>query len=168
MARTSVMDLMAVGDPALSWNFDLFLPSIPGSSDTRDLTWKCMSTGLPGTEINRVPLQLHGVELVRMGSRNWTHTFNTTFLEAIDWQTRTKFFNWMEAGRSWSKNSGSESATYLVNGQISLYDDIPNVAKTIKVFGMWPSNIADVALDGSNGTGHVALEITWSYDWTDS
>jgi hypothetical protein len=168
MARTSVFDLQAVGDPALSWNFDLFLPSIPGSADTRDLTWKCMSTGLPGSEINRVPVPMHGVELIYMGNRQWSHTFNTTFLEAIDWQTRTKLFNWMEAGRSWAKNSGSEAATYKVTGQITLYDDIPNVAKTITVYGMWPSNIADITLDGGNGTGHVTQDITWSFDFSDS
>jgi len=168
MTRTSVFDMQSLPDPALSWNFDLFLPAIPNSTNTSDLTFKCMSTGLPGSEIDRVSVALHGTELLYMGRRNWSHTFNTTFLEAIDWQTRTKMFNWMEAGRSWANNSGSESSTYKVAGQITLYDDVPNIAKTITVFGMWPSNLSDVPLDGSQGTGHVALEVTWAFDFTDS
>ncbi|BAG41587.1 tail tube protein [Ralstonia phage phiRSL1] len=166
MARTSVYDVTAVGDPALSWNYDLFLPAIPGTAETRQLTWRCMSTALPGSEVDRVDVQLHGVQLVYMGRRNWSHSFNSTFLEAIDWATRDAFVAWMEAGRSWVRNAGTESTTYKVNGQLVVYDDIPNVVKTVQVVGMWPQAIADVPLDGSQGGGHVSLEITWAYDYT--
>src|ERR1700758_5444874 len=98
MARTSVYDVQAVADPAQVWNFDLFLPSIPGSSNTNQLTYRCMTTGLPGTEIEKVSVPLHGVELIYMGRRMWSHSFSSTFLEAIDWQTRQQFINWSEAG----------------------------------------------------------------------
>jgi hypothetical protein len=75
-------------------------------------------------------------------------------------------FNWMEAGRSWVQNSGTEASTYKVNGQIVVYTDTPQVAKTIQVIGMWPQAIADITLDGSQGGAHVSLEVTWSYDFT--
>lgn len=168
MARSGVNEVATVADPALLWNFDLFMPAIPGSGDTRDLTWKCMTTALPGSEIDRVDVQLHGIHFIYAGRRNWSHSFTTGFLEAVNWQTRTKMFNWMESARSWANNSGSEASVYKVNSQIVLYDDVPNVAKTIKVFGMWPQAIADVSLDGSQGSGHVTLEVTWAYDYTDS
>jgi hypothetical protein len=167
MGRTSLQDVSAIPDPALPWNYDLFLPAIPGSPDTRQLTWRCMSTGLPGSEMDRVPVALHGIELIRRGRRNWSHTFNTTFLEAIDWNTRNAFFNWMENAQSWKLNTGSPSTVYMVNGQIALYTDQPQVAKTVQVMNMWPQAIADVALDGAQGGAHVSLEITWSYDWTE-
>jgi hypothetical protein len=167
MGRTSLQDVQAIPDPALTWNYDLMLPSIPGSSDTRQLTWRCMSTTLPGSEMDRVDIRLHGVNIVRRGARNWGHTMNTTFLEAVDWNTRNAFFNWMESAQSWKNNTGSPSSVYLVNGQIVLYTDAPTVAKTVVVYGMWPQQIQDVTMDGAQGGSHVSLEITWSYDYTD-
>lgn len=167
MARTSLQDVSAIPDPALTWNYDLFLPAIPGSSSTQQLTWRCMSTGLPGSEIDRVDVQLHGIQLVRAGRRNWSHSFNSTFLEAIDWNTRNQFVNWMENARSWVNNTGSQSSVYTVNGQVVVYTDQPQVAKTVRIMNMWPQVVADVALDGAQGGGHVSLEITWSYDWTE-
>jgi hypothetical protein len=166
MARTGLQDVSGIPDPALTWNFDLFLPAIPGSSNTSQLTYRCMSTGLPGSEMDRVDVQLHGIHLVRRGRRNWSHSFTSTFLEAVDWNTRNQFFNWMESAQSWVNNTGSPSSVYLVNGQIVVYTDAPAVAKTVQVMNMWPQQINDVELDGAQGGSHVSLQITWSYDYT--
>ncbi len=167
MARTSVQDVSSIPDPALVWNFDLMLPSIPGSSDTRQLTYRCMTQTLPGSELDSVAIKLHGIELRRRGARNWSHTMTTEFMEAVDWNTRNQFFAWMESAQSWVNNTGSPSSVYLVNGQIILYTDAPAVAKTVLVRNMWPQAIQDVNLDGGNGAGMVQLGITWSYDWTE-
>jgi hypothetical protein len=166
MARTALSDVQAIPDPALVWNFDLLLPAIPGSSNTSQLTYRCMSTGLPGSQLMKVDVQLHGVHLVRRGARDWSHAFSSTFLEAVDWNTRNAFFNWMEAAQSWVNNTGSPSSTYLANGQIVLYTDAPAVAKTVQVIGMWPEQINDVTMDGAQGGAHVSLEIQWAYDYT--
>lgn len=165
MTRTAVTDVSSIPDPAQLWEFDLFLPSIPGSSNTSQLTFRCMTTALPGTQIDQVMVPLHGVELAFMGRRIYTHTFNSTFLEAIDWQTRGQLITWMEAGRSWVTNTGSQSATYKVQGQLVVYDDTPAVANTITIMGMWPHQINDVELDGGQSQ-HVTQNITWSYDYT--
>jgi len=167
MARTSLYDVQSIPDPAQSWEFDLFLPSIPGSSNTNQLTYRCMSAVVPGTEIDEVRVPLHGVELVFMGRRNYTHTFNTQMLEAIDWQTRAQLKAWMDAGRDWITNTGSQSSTYKVNLQLVLYNDMPQVAQTITIFGAWPKAIQDVSLNGG-ASEHIAPEITWTYDYIDN
>lgn len=164
MARSSLYDAQAVADPAQSWNFDLFLPAIPGSSDTRALTWKCMSTGLPGFSIEKVAVPLHGVELQYAGRKTFSHSFQSVFMEASDWSTRSQFYSWSEATRSWINNSGTFASAYKVNAQIVVYNDLPQVSRTINVWGMWPEQVADVALDGANST-LVTLDITWSFDY---
>lgn len=167
MARTSLQDTQSIPDPALVWNFDLFLPAIPGSSDTRQLTFRCMSTSLPGSELGRVDVKLHGIHLVRRGARDWSHTLSTKFMEAVDWGTRDKFFNWMEIAQSWKNNTGASSSVYTVTGQIVTYTDAAAVAKTVNVYGLWPQQIQDVQLDGGNGTGMVELDVVWSFDYTE-
>lgn len=163
MTRTSLADVQSVADPAQTWNFDLFLPSIPGSSNTRNLTFKCMTTGLPGFSLDKVPVPLHGVEIQYAGRKVYSHQFNSQFMEASDWSTRDQFYNWSESARSWINNSGTMAAQYKVNGQIAVYNDLPQVSRTIKVLGMWPEVVGDVELDGSQ-SGLVTLQITWSFD----
>lgn len=164
MARTSLYDVSAVADPAQSWNFDLFLPAIPGSSDTRALTWKCMTTALPGFSMDRVTVPLHGVELVYAGRKTFSHSFTSTFMEAADWSTRSQFYAWSENTRSWISNSGTFASTYKVNAQLVVYNDLPQVARTMTCVGMWPAEVADVELDGS-ASNLITLSITWSFDY---
>jgi hypothetical protein len=164
MARTSLYDVSAVADPAQSWNFDLFLPAIPGSSDTRALTWKCMTTALPGFSLDRVNVPLHGVELVYAGRKTFSHSFSSTFMEAADWSTRSQFYAWSENTRSWINNSGSFASTYKVSAQMVVYNDLPQVARTIQIVGLWPAEVADVELDGG-ASNLVTLSITWSFDY---
>jgi len=164
MPRSSLYDAQAVADPAQSWNFDMFLPAIPGSSDTRALTWKCMTSGLPGFNLDRVTVPLHGVELIYAGRKVYSHSFNSTFMEASDWSTRSQFYAWSEATRSWINNSGSFASAYKVNAQLVVYNDLPQVSRTITVYGMWPAEVNEVELDGS-ASNLITLNITWSFDY---
>lgn len=167
MARTSLTDILSVGDPAQSWNFDFFLPIIPGSSSTRDLTFKCMTTDLPGTQLEPLDVALHGVQIPYAGRRMFTQTLNVTFLETHDWSTIEKFRRWAEIARSWRGNSGTMSSSYWVTGQIVLYNDIPSVVRTVQINNLWPSNIQEIQMDGSS-TAPVQQSIEFKYtDWFD-
>jgi|SRR5471030_1405652 len=165
MARTSLQDVQSIQDPAQSWNFDLFLPTIPGSSDTRDLTFKCQTTDMPGSTIDRVEVPLHGVQLIYAGRKTYSHSISATFLETSDWATREKFRRW-HTMRDWVNNSGMLASAYKVNSQVVVYNDIPAVTKTCSVTGMWPDVIAEVALNGAE-SGLVSLSITFAFDFWD-
>ena len=164
MARSSLYDALSVQDPAQTWNFDLFLPNIPGSSDTRDLTFKCMTADLPGMGLDPVEVPLHGVTLQYAGRAIYTHTMNVTFLETADWGTREKFRRWREVIRSWTNNSGSFASTYKVTGQMVLYNDLPQVVRTINLYGLWPETINEVQMDGGQ-SGIVQQTIQFRYDY---
>lgn len=167
MARSGVNDVLSLQDPATSWNFDLFLPTIPGSSDTRDLTFKCMTTDLPGSTIEAVDASLHGINIPYAGRKTYTHTLNATFMETADYSTREKFRRWHEM-RSWTANTGMLYAAYAVSGQIVVYNDLPAVTKTVNLRGLWPETINEVPLDGA-ASNLVTLQIGFRYAfWEDS
>lgn len=166
MGRSSLFDVQSVGDPAQSWNFDFFLPTIPGSTDTRDLTFKCMTMDLPGAGLDNVEVPLHGVVLNFAGRATYTHQTNVTFLETADWSTRRKFRLWRETIRSWKNNTGTFSSAYKVNAQMVVYDDTPSVVRTINIMGMWPETIGEVNMDGG-ASNAVQLQIGFRYDWVD-
>lgn len=165
--RTSLQDVLSLQDPALSYNFDLFLPNIPGSSDTRDLTFKCMTTDLPGVAVDPVDVALHGVNIPFAGRKIYTHTLNATFLETADWMTREKFRRWNEFMRSWRNNSGALASAYKVDAQMVLYNDVPEVVRTTNLYGLYLETMAEVPLDGG-ASNLISLQCTFKYtDWVD-
>lgn len=165
MGRSSLSDVESLQDPAQTWNFDLFLPTIPGSSDTRDLTFKCMTVEMPGSSIERVETPLHGVNLIFGGRKIYTHSIPVTFLETADWSTREKFRRWHNM-RDWIRNTGMMAAQYKTEGQVVVYNDKPEVVRTCRVRGFWPDVITEVQLDGGQ-SGLVQLAITFAYDYWD-
>ena len=165
MARTSLTDVLSVGDPAQSWNFDIFFPIIPGSASSRDLTFKCMTTDVPGTQLEEVMAPLHGVEIPYAGRRMFTHSMNVAFMETSDWATSEKFRRWAEIARSWRQNSGTMSSGYWVTAQLVMYNDIPQVVRTIQLNNLWPTNVSEVQLDGGSSQ-LVQLSVEFRYtDW---
>jgi hypothetical protein len=166
MARTSLQDVNGLPDPLLSYNFDLIFPSIPGGGDTRSMTVKCMSTAIPGMQLEQQTVGLHGVEVNYAGRQIWTKSFQAVFVETRDGSTRRNLRNWVEFARNNRQNAGNYKAQYSVAALLQLYDDIPNIIETTKIIGCWPMQIDDVAMDGSQGTV-VQVSCTFSFDWTE-
>ena len=164
MARTSLADVSSIPDPATSWEYDLFLPAIPGSADTRQLTYRCQSTALPGMALDPVEVALHGVTLKFAGRAIYTHTFESVFMEGSDYATRGAFVNWRESARSWVNNTGTQSSAYKVNAQIVVYNSLPSVVRTVNIFGLWPETVGDYPLDGTAST-LLTLTVTWQFDY---
>lgn len=163
MARTSLADVRSVGDPLLSFNWDLVLPRFPGVSDGRSFTFKCQTAVIPGMLLEQVPVALHGIELRFAGRKNFSHSFPVTILETHDTDTRNMFVAWSELARSWVLNTGSSKDVYAVPAQLLLYDDTPSIRRTITLFGLWPETVDDAQLDGQ-ASAVVTYNVTFSYD----
>lgn len=164
MPRPSLDDATSLPDPFLTYNFNLvFGRGIPGGGDIRSTSFKAQSTSLPGIQIDPVTVPYRGTELQFAGRQLWSKTQEVTFLEVRDISTRTTFRNWLEFARNNNQNSGSYASQYKVDGLIELYDDIPNLVRTIRMVGMFPLNVGDMALDGSTSQAGQ-LQVTFSFD----
>ena len=166
MGRTSLQDLRSLGDPLQQWNFDVVFPRFPAAGNARDMTYKAMSTNIPGAGLDKVATDLHGVSLQYAGRAIYTHTWTCTFLETRDMGTRNKFLNWKELARSWTKNSGTYKDVYSTTIQLLLYDDIPQVVRTVLIYGAFPETVGDSPLDGATSAA-VTTEVTFSFDYVD-
>ena len=166
MSRTSLSDISGLADPFMLYNFDLVLASAPGGGSNRGLTIQCMTTALPGWQIEQVTSALHGVEVTHAGRQVYSKTFQATFLETRTMEVRSRLLAWMMVARNNAANSGSFKSTYAVPATILLYDDIPNVIRTIQVFGVFPTSVDDLSLDGSSSTA-ANTSVTFSYDYTE-
>lgn len=165
MGRTSLQDTRAIGDPQQQYNWDIFVPNVPGSGDGRALTFKAMSTSIPGFMLEETAVRLHGYELRFAGTPNWSHQWQVTFLETRDHSTRNILLNWKRLARDWETNSGTYKAIYSTTMQMVLYDDIPLATRTIYMNGAWVQTVDDAAVDGAT-SGAVTIGCTFSYDNT--
>lgn len=164
MAKTSLQEMMSVLDPQKTFNWELVLPNIPGLADTRQLTFKCISTEIPDSNVEQVSWEGHGVKLHFSGRRTWTGTWTATFVEDRLNSTRSAFVNWLELIRSWDNNSGSYKSQYAVPGEITMYDDTNTAIRAIKVINIWPTGIGAPTLDQTADI--VKYTITFSFDMT--
>jgi hypothetical protein len=162
--RTSLQDIRSLADPLQQFNWDLVIPRMPGTGDSREFTFKAMTTSIPGMLLEQVPVNLHGMELRYAGRKNYSHALPVTILETSDISTRDMFVSWSELARSWLANTGSPKSIYGTNIILKLYDDTPAERKVITLVGAWPETVDDAALDGQ-ASGIVTYSITFSYDF---
>lgn len=145
----------------------MFFPSIPGSSlAPTGLTYKCKSTALPGSTLEVVKIELHGVAKQEAGRATYEHTFSAVFMETIDYTTYQAFRAWRDYARSWKSNTGASSQAYKVNLELDLYDNAGNKGSTVILAGCFPLQIQDVTFDGSQSAIYE-LTTQFSFDYLD-
>ena len=165
MARTSYAQVCGLPDAAQTWNFDLFIPSIPGFG-ANNLTYKCKTTTLPTSKIEPIKIELHGTGKQEAGRALYDHSFTATFQECVDYKTFEAFRKWRDFMRSWKKNTGTDSAAYKVNLELDVYDNGPNVVKTVILAGAFVTDIGEVSYNGAESVA-VEMSITFSFDHLD-
>jgi hypothetical protein len=163
MARTSYAQVLALPDAAQTWNFDLFIPAIPGFGQN-NLTYKCKTTTLPTSKIEPVKIELHGTGKQEAGRAIYDHTFQALFLETVDYKTYEAFRNWRDFMRSWKNNTGTDSAAYKVNLELDLYNNGPDVVKTVILAGAFVTDIAEVNYSGAESVA-VEMNVSFSFDY---
>lgn len=165
MARTSHANVLSLPDAAQQWNFDLFFPTIPGSTGVaRSLTYKCKTTVLPKSSIEVVPIELHGVKKQEAGRAQYDHSLSVTVLGTVDYSDYKALRGWRDFARSWKNNTGTDSAAYKVNLELDLYDNQGNISQTIILVGCFLTEIADITFDGNSSTA-VELSLQFSFDY---
>lgn len=162
--RTSLQDVRSLPDPLQAYNWDLIIPVMPGTSNTKAFTFKAQSTSIPGFLLEQVPVALHGVELRFAGRANYSHSFPVTLIETRDVGTRNMLRRWQKIARDWQTNTGTYKSVYSTTVQLVLYDDIPTEVMSINLIGCWPETVDDSQIDNAN-SAVVMTQVTLSYDY---
>lgn len=166
MARNGLLQALAIQDVLQSWSWGVIIPRVPGVGDTRSLTSKCISTSIPGFQIEQVQQDLQGgIQLRYAGRRLWDQTWQATFIESRDSSTRGDLVAWANLIRNPLLGTGSYKIAYAVPIELSLYDDAGLVSRSIKLVNAFPTQVAEASLDQSNGV--VQYAVTFSFDVTE-
>ena len=163
MARTSLQNARSLPDPLFTYNWDIFIPNLPGGGDTRALTWKATSASIPAVLLESVPVNLGPVELRYAGRENYSHSWPVTLHETRDVGSRAAILAWQKIARDNINNTGNYKEVYAPSMELVLYDDIPAEVRRIVLYGVWPETVDEPQLDRASGA--VSLAVTFSYDY---
>ena len=166
MARTSLADVRTLPDAFQQYNWDLIIPTMPGTPNSKPFTFKAMTTSIPGSLLEKVPVNFHGVEVGYAGRENYSHSLAITLLETADIGTRDMIRRWQKVARNNRSNTGSFKDTYATTVELVLYDDLPTERKRIRLIGCFPESLDDASLDGGS-SGIVQVSCTLHYDEID-
>jgi hypothetical protein len=165
MARPSLLDRRALPDALLLYNWRVVFPRIPGVSDTRGLTVRAVSSTIPGFKIEPAEQQFPGgVKIKWAGQPSWDGTWSCTLIETRDMLVRDSFITWMLSARNPHNNTGSLKSSYATTVELELYDDIPNVIRSISLVNVFPTSVGDLSVDASSGVAN--MQIDFAYDFT--
>lgn len=163
MARTSLEDAQSLDDPQFAHDFDLLLPFIPGTPDTRNITIACQTSDIPGFGLEVAEALLHGVKIPFASNATYEQVLNATFLLENNWRLYHQLREWQQRTRSWERNSGSLSSEYKVTAQLAFYDAPGNLVKAIECKGFFLENLQQMQGDGTNGTTILSPSVTFRY-----
>jgi hypothetical protein len=164
MARTSLQDVRSLPDPLQQYNWDLIIPLMPGTPNSRAFTIKAMTTSIPGAQLEKVEVPLHGVQLNFAGRPTFSRQLQVTLLETRDVGTRDMIRRWQRIARDMITNTGTFKEIYSTSMEMVLYDDIPTEVKRIKLIGCFPESLDDSQVDG-NASQAVNISCTFNYDY---
>ena len=165
-ARVSLQDMQQVVDAQTTFDWAIWLPSVPGSSyNTRDFTFRCTGTSLPAITQESFKVEAQGLQFNYPGRRTWAMEQDVTMFETRDATTRTMMEAWLDFCRNIRANSGNYKADYAVDAIINTYDTPGNITATVKMVNFFPLELGTATLD--NTSSLLTYSCKFSFDRTE-
>ena len=168
MVRTIKSDVAALTDPLLQFNYDLFIPVVPGVADynARNFKTRIMTTASPGRQIEPVEVALHGVTKETAGRSQYARTLPFELLETRDMQARNVLREWHRYTRD-DASVGAFESEYATTVELFQYNDKGEEVMHTFLEKAWLESFDDSSLDGSSSaTVNVSATLKY-FVWRD-
>jgi hypothetical protein len=157
-------------DPAITWRFVLEID--PPDSEagggvllgfTETMKLRCKQAVLPGVQVEAALVALQGFEWNTRGRTMFSKTMAFTFIDTAKGEIANKIRQWKEIVVGTESGNGAYKSDYACQARIRQLDVAGNVTLEMLVQDIWPTDIADLQLDGSAST-LAEYQVTFSYD----
>jgi len=171
MANINDFKSVLKGGGARANQFQVTMP-FPGfaaeGGETRQMSFLCKSTNLPGQTIAETPVPFRGRVLYIAGDRTF-ETWTTTMFNDTDFALRNAFERWMNEINSLSDNSGlSNPSDYQVDAFVDQLDRAGQVIKSYTFRGLFPLTIGNIDLAYDTNDAVEEFEVTYRYQFFES
>ena len=156
------------GGGARANQFKVTLP-FPGyaavGGETSDLAFLCRSTAIPGQDIAAIKIPFRGRELQIAGDRKF-EDWTITVLNDTDFKLYRAFERWMNGINNMTDNEGiANPADYQVDGFVDQLDRNGTTLKSYTYRGLFPTNLANIALDYSTNDAIEEFTVTFAIQY---
>lgn len=160
----TVRQVRNLSDPLRTFNFDIKIPTIPGTGSAEELTLRCMSSQLPGWEYDAITITAGGPHPIKLpGKIKYTHSWNVTVLEGRDRAIHRALRSWGAMQFDPIDGTALTSQEYKVSGLVTLYDNAGDKVSTNRLEGLWVMKVDDVELSYEKSEA-INFKVTFSYD----
>lgn len=139
---------------------------------SRQLSFFCHTSQLPGSTLGQVPIQYFGREVKIAGNRTFPDWTLTVYADE-DFTTRKAFEQWMAAINTHTTNLRAGNArstlTYGCDARVDQYAKTGEIIKSYKYVGCWPVDLSpiDVAWASNDSIAEYTVTLAYQY-WTDA
>jgi len=171
MANINDFKAVMKGGGARGNQFQVTMP-FPGfasvGGETRNMSFLCKATNLPGMTLGEVGVPFRGRLLYVAGDRSF-ETWTTTILNDTDFLVRNAMERWMNGINALSDNSGLENPSdYQVDCFVDQLDRAGNTIKSYTFRGIFPLTVAPIELAYDGNDAVEEFEVTYRYQFFES
>ena len=138
---------------------------------TRELSFKCRATTLPGDTISSISIPYFGREIKVAGTRSFP-SWSITVINDESFNVRNGLEQWMSAINQHVSNLRAPTfnppLAYQSDATVIQYGKAGNPIKTYKLTGCFPTDIAPIDLDWASGDQVEEFGVTFEYQWWES
>lgn len=185
MGKVTLTELQGLPDPLTSDLYEFVLGSIPGSAASNAtsqggapatgvtgagssaLRIQCQQISVPSKTVEAIPVDLAANTLMFAGRMTFDHSMNITFVENRKMDIYNTLDAWAEHCRNKETQLGHYKANYSTTAELFVYDQIGEVIKKFKIFGLWINVIPEYQFD-SSASNLITCSATFQFDYFES
>lgn len=164
MPAVTYSQIDALADALATDRFEILLdPGTANEGTNSVLALRCQQIVVPEEMIEPMLLQIHGMEFSYRGRRTYDKAIGASFVEFTDAKAGQSLRSWMQNIVGGESHNGQSKRQYAVEGTLNIFDQSGGVAVSYTLNNVWPQQIPQVQLDGSNATQFV-MQCTFTFD----
>lgn len=160
MELTDITKAFQSGDFARPNLFEVEIPFLG-----RDFKFKCKAASMPSAVTEQVIVGYQNKKLKLGGDRTFEDWIITVYNDS-DHSVRKQFIEWQNLVHSLDRRIyGDVPAVYKKEANVTQFDRQTQPTAKHTIFGVWPTNVGEVALDWDTNNEVETFEVTLSVDW---
>lgn len=149
-----------LGDIARPNLFEVEIPFLG-----RNFKFKCKAATLPSSVVEKIPVGYQNRKINLGGDRDFEDWIISIYND-MDHTVRNQMLDWSRMVHQQDRNIyGDKPEDYKKDGYVRQYDRQGNVTAQYTIKGMFPTNVAEIALDWDSNNEVEIFEVTLALDW---
>lgn len=164
MPTIGYSDIDSLPDALATDRFEILIePNGQAAGTNRDLAIRCQQIVVPEELLEPMLLQIHGMEFSYRGRRTYDKAIAASFVEFADGIVSQRLRTWMQQVVGSESHNGAPKEAYSTVGTLNIYDQSGNVALAYQFDNLWPNQVPQTPLDGTNAAPYI-VQVTFTYD----